>query len=89
MPTFEEGDEEERHVDREVEKLLYELEKRDMRSAGAIPETNGHSHLTTMNVHIVLWMRAWWIRQRHWIWRYKGRCCMHPLVHWICGLLQS
>jgi len=49
MPTFEEGDEEERRVDREVEKLLYEIEKRDIRSAGAIPETNGHSHLTTVN----------------------------------------
>lgn len=54
MATYEEGDdEEERCADRaEVERLVYEIEKRDIRSAGgAIPETNGHSHLTTVNGH--------------------------------------
>ncbi|KIK07558.1 hypothetical protein K443DRAFT_673152 [Laccaria amethystina LaAM-08-1] len=47
MVTYEEGDEEERRHDRGVEKI----EKRDLRSAGAKPETNGHSHshLTTVN----------------------------------------
>lgn len=49
MATYEEGDEEERRVDREVEEVLYELEREEIRSAGAIPETNGHSHLTTVN----------------------------------------
>ena len=57
MATYEEGDDEEqeRCADRaEVERLVYEIEKRDIRSAGgAIPETNGHSHahLTTVNGH--------------------------------------
>ena len=48
MATYEEGDdEEERCSDREVEKLVYEIRS----AAGAIPETNGHSHLTTVNGH--------------------------------------
>ncbi|EDR10466.1 uncharacterized protein LACBIDRAFT_316889 [Laccaria bicolor S238N-H82] len=50
MVTYEEGDEEERRVDREVEEVLYELEREEIRSAGAKPETNGYSHhLTTVN----------------------------------------